>query len=106
DVEDQQVRLHAADFDQSRDTVGRGRNLVASVSFEERADEFDNFGFVIDNQNVEFSLDQRSGRRYLMLPEKGQQVVMANAAVPSRRAIRGKQILLNPIDNGSRIDVQ
>jgi hypothetical protein len=41
-----------------------------------------------------------------MFSEKHQQIIVTNAPVPARRAIGGQQILFDPVDNGSRVDVQ
>ena len=41
-----------------------------------------------------------------MLSKKRHQVVLTNAAMPARRSIRRKKVLFDPVDHGSRVDVQ
>ena len=38
-----------------------------------------------------------------MLPEKSEKIVAPDSPVSARSAVRGQQLLLNPIDNGAGV---
>src|SRR5262245_9291383 len=65
DVENQQIRFSASDFEQRRDAVGGRGNLVGGLALQERFYQADNLGFVVDDQNSEFPIDQGSWSWYL-----------------------------------------
>ena len=106
DVENEEVGFDAADFNHCGDAVRRRRDFISALSFEKRLNEINDFGVIVHNQNAELSVDQRCRRRYLVFSQECQQVVVTYPSMAAGRAIRRKQVLLNPIDNGTRIHVQ
>ena len=61
DIENKQVRFDASDFDECGDTVGSRRDFVISLALKKRFQKVNDLVFVVDNQNVELSIDKEAG---------------------------------------------
>ena len=107
DIENEEVGFHASDFKQSADAVGCCRNLKRCPAVEKALTMIDDFRFIVNDQDIETSsIHQGSRCRYLMFSQEAEKVVVTDASVATRSAIRRKQILLDPVDNRAGIHVQ
>src|SRR5262245_19369241 len=73
---------------------------------KKRPDSLDNAVIIIRDKDNRLGRNEAWGGGKLMLADKRQKVLASDAPMAAWRAISGKQILVDPIDNRPRIHVK